>query len=125
MRELGMGMVLDNGGLKAGLRAISLIKEVQALEAYFIRHGASWQMMATLFKMRHKLTLQRRREVGAWRPPGRPPLPDLVTRGAIGRTWRSLRETDPGCATTSCTRPSGTSPSPCLRPWWPQFEADA
>ncbi len=95
MRALAIGIVVGSGGLKAGLRALARAHEVQALETYFIRHGASWQMMETLFKVHHKLTLQRRRELGAWRPAGRLRLPDVATCEEIGRTWRSLRETDP------------------------------
>jgi hypothetical protein len=125
MRELGMGVALDNGGLKAGLRAISLIKEAQALEAYFIRHGASWRMMATLFKMRHKLTLQRRREVGAWRPPGRPPLPDLITRERIYRAWRAIEVRNPRVRYYQLHQTFPHVPIAVLAAVVGEFEADA
>ena len=125
MRELGMGVALDNGGLKAGLRAISLVKEAQALEAYFIRHGASWQMMATLFKMRHKLTLQRRREVGAWRPAGRPPLPDLVTRERIYRAWRAIEARNPRVRYYQLHQTFPHFPIAVLAAVVGEFEADA
>jgi hypothetical protein len=95
MRALVIGVALGGGGLKAGLRGVALANEAKSLETYFIRHGASWQMMKTLFKVRHKLTLERRRELGAWRPPGRLRLPDAATCEQIGRTWLTLREANP------------------------------
>ena len=95
MRALVIGVALGGGGLKAGLRAVALANEAKALETYFIRHGASWQMMKTLFKVRHKLTLERRRELGAWRPPGRVHLPDVTTRERIGRAWLKISDSNP------------------------------
>ncbi|OYW26163.1 MAG: hypothetical protein B7Z44_16935, partial [Caulobacter sp. 12-67-6] len=70
MRDLTIGVAFDAAGLSAGLRAVALVNEAQALEAYFIRNGASWQMMSRLFKIRRKVTLKRRRDCGAWRPSG-------------------------------------------------------
>jgi hypothetical protein len=78
MRDLNIGVSFDAAGLTAGLRTVSLVNEAKALEAYFIRHGASWQMMSALFKIRRKVTLRRRRDCGAWRPSGRISLPDTV-----------------------------------------------
>ena len=95
MRELNIEVAVDNGGLKAGLRAVSVVNEAKALETYFLRHGASWQMMSALFKMRRKLALKRRRELGAWRPPGRIPLPNLTTRERIFRAWLVLEDPNP------------------------------
>lgn len=95
MRELNIEVAVDNGGLKAGLRAVSLVNEAKALETYFLRHGASWQMMSALFKMRRKLALKRRRELGAWRPPGRIALPNLTTRERIFRAWLALDDPNP------------------------------
>lgn len=69
--------------LKAGLRALALSNEAKAPETYFIRHGASWSMMKKLFKVRHKLTPQRRREFGVRRRSGRLALPDVATRERI------------------------------------------
>jgi hypothetical protein len=76
MRELSIGVSFDAAGLTVGLRTVSLVNEAKALEAYFIRHGASWQMMSALFKIRRKVTLRRRRDCGAWRRSGRFALPD-------------------------------------------------
>jgi hypothetical protein len=90
MRALAMGIAFDVAGLSVGLRAVALVNEAKAMEAYFIRNGASWQMMSTLFKLRRKLTLKRRRECGAWRPSGRPLLPDHATRVRIFRAWRAI-----------------------------------
>jgi len=65
MRDLTIGIAFDAVGLNAGLRAVALVNEAKALEAYFIRNGASWQMMSALFKIRRKVTLKRRRDCGA------------------------------------------------------------
>jgi hypothetical protein len=90
MRDLTIGVAFDAAGLSAGLRAVAIVNEAKALEAYFIRHGASWQMMSALFKIRRKLTLKRRREYGAWRRSGRIPLPVLATRERIFRAWLAI-----------------------------------
>ena len=95
MREPMIAVTVDSNRLKAGLRALALTNEAKALEAYFIRQGASWTMMKSLFKVRHKLTLQRRREYGVRRPPGRTPLPDFITRERIWRVWAAISEPDP------------------------------
>ncbi len=92
MRDLTIGVAFDAAGLNAGLRAVALVNEAKALETYFIRHGASWRMMSTLFKIRRKVTLKRRRDFGAWRPSGRVPLPVLVTRERIFRAWLAIED---------------------------------
>ena len=95
MRGLTIGVAFDALGLKAGLGAVARVKEAKALEAYFIRNGASWQMMNALFKIRRKVTLKRRRDCGAWRPSGRLPLPDYSTRERIFRAWRAIQDPYP------------------------------
>ena len=95
MRALTIGVAFDPAGLKAGLRAVALMNEANALESYFIRNGASCRMMASFFKMRRKVTLQRRRESGAGRPSGRLKLPDYLVRERIYRKWLTLDGTDP------------------------------
>jgi len=95
MRALTIGVSLDATGLRSGLRAVALVNEADALAAYFIRHGASPAMMRAFFKIRRKLTLERRREAGAWRPAGRIRLPDYATRERIYRTWASLPDPSP------------------------------
>ena len=92
MRDLTIGVAFDAAGLNAGLRAVALVNEAKALEAYFIRHGASWRMMSALFKIRRKVTLKRRRDCGAWRPSGRVPLPVLATRERIFRAWLAIED---------------------------------
>ncbi len=95
MREPMIAVSVDSHRLKAGLRALTLTNEAKTLESYFIRHGASWTMMRRFFKVRHKLTLQRRRECGVRRPPGRTPLPDFTTRERVWRVWAAITEPDP------------------------------
>ena len=92
MRDLTIGIAFDAVGLNAGRRAVALVNEANALEAYFIRHGASWQMMSVIFKIRRKVTLKRRRDCGAWRPSGRLPLPDYATRERIFRAWLAIQD---------------------------------
>ena len=95
MRDLTIGVSFDAAGLKAGLGAVARVNEAKALEAYFIRNGASWQMMNALFKIRRKVTLKRRRDCGAWRPSGRLPLPDHATRERIFRAWLAIEDSNP------------------------------
>ena len=95
MREVAIAISVDAVGLRAGLHTLASINESQALETYFLRHGASARMMHALFKMRHKVTRQRRRELGAWRPGGRFCLPDPPTRERIFQSWCELDEANP------------------------------
>lgn len=88
MRSLTIGVAFDRGELRAGLRSVALANEMRSLETYFIRHGASTQLMSRLFKLRRKLTLKRRREQGAVRPAGRVRLPDYPVQERIYRAWR-------------------------------------
>ncbi len=94
MRDLTIGVAFDPAGLKAGLRAVALMNEAKALEAYFICNGASWQMMNALFKIRRKVTLKRRRDCGTWRPSGRLPLPDYGLRERIYLTWLAIDDSN-------------------------------
>jgi hypothetical protein len=95
MRHLTIRIAFDAVALKAGLRAVALVNEAHALEAYFIRHGASWRLMRRLFKLRRKVTHRRRRELGAWRPAGRVRLPDYATRERIHRAWLRIEDHSP------------------------------
>lgn len=95
MREPMFAVSVDADRLKAGLRALALTNEARAQETYFLRHGASWTMMKRLFKVRHKLTLQRRRELGLRRPPGRLLLPNPATRERIWKAWAAIGDTNP------------------------------
>lgn len=95
MRELMIAVRFDSGALQAGLRAVTLVNEAKALETYFIRNGASWQMMSSLFKIRRKVTLKRRRDCGAWRPSGRIRLPSPPIRERIFRAWLAIKEPNP------------------------------
>lgn len=95
MRSLTIAVAFDSIELKAGLRAVALANEARELETYFIRHGASTQLMSMLFKVRRKLTLKRRREIGARRPAGRVPLPDYALRERIYQAWRDIPDPVP------------------------------
>ena len=95
MRALTIRIAFNSAELQTGLRAVALANAAKALETYFIRHGASTQLMSALFKIRRKLTLKRRREVGAWRPAGRVPLPDHPIRERIYHAWSALPEPIP------------------------------
>ena len=95
MREPMISVTVDASRLKAGLRALALTNEAKAQETYFLRHGASWTLMKRLFKVRHKLTLQRRRELGVHRPPGRLQLPDAAVRERIWRVWAAMNDLEP------------------------------
>ena len=95
MRSLTIGIAFDSTELKAGLRAVALANEMKSLETYFIRNGASTKLMSTLFKMRRKLTLKRRREIGTRRPAGRVRLPDYPLRELIYRAWMGISDPVP------------------------------
>ena len=75
MRTLTIGISLDGEALQAGLRAVAL--------------------MSALFKVRRKLALKLRRDLGVCRPSGRVPLPDYATRERIHRVWRSISDPAP------------------------------
>jgi len=90
MRTPLIGVAVDPEVLKAGLRALAVSGELKAVEDYFLRNGASWRLMKSLFKMRHKLTLARRREYGVRRGDGRLRLPEMELRERIWRVWESL-----------------------------------
>ena len=95
MRDPMFTVTVDPQRLKAGLRALALSNEAKAQETYFVRHGASWSLMKKLFKVRHKLTLQRRRELGISRRSGRLQLPAIATRERIWRVWAAITDPDP------------------------------
>jgi hypothetical protein len=95
MRDPMFTVTVDPKRLKAGLRALALSNEAKAQETYFVRHGASWSLMKKLFKVRHKLTLQRRRELGISRRSGRLQLPAIATRERIWRVWAAITDPDP------------------------------
>ena len=95
MRSFTIGIALEGEALQAGLRTVAFVNEAKALETYFIRHGASTALMGRLFKLRRKLTLKLRRELGAHRPSGRVALPDHATRERIYLAWRAIGEPAP------------------------------
>lgn len=95
MRSLTIGVALDGEALQAGLRTVALVNEAKALEAYFIRNGASTALMSRLFKLRRKLTLRLRRELNAHRPAGRVALPDYAVRERIYLAWRAIADSAP------------------------------
>lgn len=93
MRGLTIGVQVDGAALKKGLRAIAQANERNAMEAYFIRHGASTNLMSALFKLRRKVTHLRRRICGARLRPGRAALPDSEVRWQIVQAWSAIPET--------------------------------
>ena len=92
---LPLSVVFDFSRVDAALRAVALQKEAKSMELYFLCNGASSRMLYRLFRKTVKTTLRRRRECGAWRPPGRARLPRAAIRDQIVRVWSSMRETDP------------------------------
>jgi hypothetical protein len=94
LRQLVIALVLDPAALQTALRSLAVIKEAQSMEQYFIRHGASPAMMAALFTMPYKTTLERRRAAGLGRGRGRPALPPIEKRDEIHRLWADLTHLD-------------------------------
>lgn len=87
MRQVQMSVCVESAGLKAGLRSLGLTGETKALETYFLRNGASWRLMRSLFKMGRKHTYKRRRQWDARQQPGNVRLPSLNIRRRIYRAW--------------------------------------
>jgi len=90
LAEFPLSMVklaLDGGSLTSGLRHLAVIKDVQFLEDYFIRHGAPARMMKMLFSMAYKTTCARRRSLGQKPLYGRPVLPSHAVRDWISQFW--------------------------------------
>ena len=94
MHGFPIGVTFELARLEGALRAVSMLNRAKALELYFVRNGASSRMMHTLFKIRHKATRKRRREEGAWLPPGRMRLPRRTLRERILRVWASVQDQD-------------------------------
>jgi hypothetical protein len=90
MRQLKMSVTLDSEGLTAGLRSLGMTGEAKALELYFLRNGASWLLMRSLFKVSRKVTYLRRRQWGARLHAGNLPLPPACIRRKIFTTWRKM-----------------------------------
>lgn len=92
MRHLTIGVEVDGPSLDADLRAALLSRDARWMEAYFLRHGASWRMMRTLFKVHRRLTHARRRESGVARQSGRITMPAPALRERIYQTWCGIDE---------------------------------
>lgn len=94
LRQPMIGLAIDSTALNAGLHTLAVIREAQSLEEYFIRHGASPDMMTTLFKMPYKTTLQRRKAAGLLRGRGRPAVIPINARDHIHKVWADLSHLD-------------------------------
>ena len=94
MRQLRMTVSVDGGSLAAGLRSLGLMGEVKALEMYFLRNGASCQLMRALFKMGRKVTLERRRQWGARQQAGNVRLPLPGPRARIFKAWQATQNVE-------------------------------
>jgi hypothetical protein len=94
MHGFPIGVTFELVRLEAALRGVAMLNRAKSLELYFVRNGASSRMMHTLFKTKHKATRERRREQGAWLPPGRARLPRRALRDRIVRVWLSIKESD-------------------------------
>lgn len=125
MRSLTIGIAFDGDTLQAGLRTVALVNEAKALESYFIRHGASTALMSRLFKLRRKLTLKFRRDLGARRPAGRVPLPDYATRERIYQAWRGIGDPAPRARYFQLHQAFPDVPIAVLEVVVRDFEADA
>ena len=90
-----IGLALDGESVNSGLRHLAVIKDVQFLEEYFIRHGASPKMMKTLFTMAFETTYTRRQALGQKGLYGRPVLPTIDVRDGIHRFWAAHANLDP------------------------------
>jgi hypothetical protein len=92
MRALQLWVVLDSHSLESSLNAIRLADQSKVLEAYFIQHGASVEMMRKFFKLARGTTLKRRREYGLSSATGPVRRPERMLCERIWRAWQSIPE---------------------------------
>jgi len=90
MRQLNVGVALDPRSLEFSLDALRLVNEHLALEAYFIRNGASVKMMRQFFSLARDVTRERRRVYGNARSVGRVRRPEPRLCERIYQVWQSL-----------------------------------
>ena len=87
IRQLRITVSFDSRELRDGLRNLGLVNEAKSLETYFLRNGASCELMRALFKMGRRATLERRRQWGACQQPGNVRLPPLRSRRKVFKAW--------------------------------------
>lgn len=89
-----IGLALDRVSVNIGLRQLAIMKDVHFLEQYFITHGASPEMMKTLFTMRFATTRAHRQALGLKPRYGRPVLPKIDVRDRIHQFWAAHSKLD-------------------------------
>ena len=89
-----IGLELDGESVDIGLHQLAVIKDVQFMQEYFIRHGASAKMMKTLFTMPFGTTRMRREALGQKGVNGRPILPTIDVRDRIHQFWAAHANLD-------------------------------
>ena len=93
MTEPRVAIAIDAGSLEHGLRQVDyLTKRSRQLE-YFIRHGATSNMLTKLFRISSAdVTLKRRLFAGTSSSLRRPAMPPHATREKIQQRWFEIRK---------------------------------
>jgi uncharacterized protein DUF2857 len=93
MQEPRVAIQIDAGSLEHGLRQVDyLTKRSRQLE-YFIRHGATSNMLTKLFKISSAdVTLKRRLFSGTSSSLRRPAMPPHAVREQIQKRWYEIRK---------------------------------
>ena len=94
-RRVALRLELHPDEVSEALRAHTIRSDRQALQEYFIRHGASYHQMLRFFSLSRPRTLQYRRLYGVSVGVGRLKLPDPEIRTHIVTRWTKAQVCDP------------------------------
>ena len=94
---LAMSVQFDIKNLEACLWRRDIAKHTETLKEYFVRHGASIEMLRSLFTL-SKQELQRLRtelDLSKVGPNGRPRMPPASIRDKIHQRWHAIGQSQP------------------------------
>lgn len=94
---LTMSVQIDTQNLQACLWRRDIAKHTETLKEYFIRHGASIELLRSLFTL-SKQELQRLRtelDLSKDGPNGRPRMPPSAVRDVIHQKWHAISQAHP------------------------------
>ena len=95
---LAMSVQIDIKGLEACLWRRDIAKQAEILKEYYIRNGASLELLRTFFTLSKQELHRLRTELAVMRggPNGRPRMPPAAIRDKIHVTWHKFVTTHPG-----------------------------
>jgi len=93
MTEPRVAIEIDAGSLEHGLRQVDYLNKRSRQLEYFIRHGATSNMLSKLFKISSAdVTLKRRLFAGTSSTLRRPAMPPHALREHIQKRWFEIRK---------------------------------